>query len=1659
MSGLGAMDWWSSLNHGGVLIGPSALKSHFPEPVPALKDWQTERLRRAVSRWESGAEDGERILLATLLETACGFEEKDDCHWLRGSQVPAEWTRRSVTGEALKPRWLWQGPNGSRFPVFVDSDVKKLGIGRGRRSVSRVLEWLRATGEPLALVTNYRQWRVIYAGLDFHAWAQSETDLWFEAGQPGPQMVALRTLLSPATLIAEEEGQPSQLLAAIQDSRKGQAELSAVLGERVRQAVEQLIDAHGQALNALVEEGATTPREIYLAATRVMMRLVVVLFAEARDLLPRDNPIYYGSYSLEGLRDGMIRIGGESARARLRQRFGAWPRILALFRLVHQGSHHKDLQVPRYGGELFAAGEAATKDAIACALAVFEDPEHGPDDALVHRILHLLTRSKVKVRQGRRSTWIETAVDFANLSSEYIGILYEGLLDFELRRSDPDDPMVFLSLGKEPALPLSRLESMDDKALKKLLESVKKDKDESVAEELDEEAMEAAEESADEEAEEVEEADSDDETAADDQETEADDLHQQAWNRALAWARHAAEAGKLVRKPRGRVPTENSKHQQCLDQAARGLIRRVVVPGEWFLVRWGGTRKGRGTFYTRPQLAVPTVHRTLRPLACTPPKDAPDDYQVELLPSEQWRPRKPEEILALKVCDPAMGSGSFLVGALRYLTDMLFDSLFEHGRIREEGDKTLIALLEGDGEEGRLTDERLPGRPDDEHFEDRLRARLKRYVVERCIYGVDIDPLAVELARLALWVETLDRDLPFEFLDHKLKVGNSLVGTWFDQFHDYPIMAWEREGGDKTHSTGVHHKKESLTKAIKAFRNELKPELADWIMGQHGLFETVAGKDPGALHDQALRALEEIHQLAPHEVNEKAEAYRIGIEANSALRRLKEAMDAWCAIWFWPADRLDCAPRPKTLDRLSDEARELVTALAHEYRFFHWELEFPDVFNCRVAGFDAMLGNPPWDTLQPNSKEYFSNLDPLYRGYSKQEALAQQRTLFERDSEEERAWLLYNAQFKSLANWLKHAANPFGDPKEGGKFSIARGKAGEQLHERWSDRRIQSKGYAYPEHPFRHQGEGKPYTYKMFLESSHALLREHGQLGMIVPSGVYTDKGTAALRELFVTRSAWRWLFGFENRDKVFDIDSRFKFAPVIVEKGSETDAILTAFMHRDLTDWERAERHVIPYPRAQIEKFSPWSRAILEIRGQRDLEVLDKIYSNAVLLGDDSHDGWGIKYQQGDFNMTSDSHLFKPRTWWEERGYQPDEYGRWIGPDRGMALPLYEGRMVGQFDFSQKGWVRGKGRSAVWRNISWEEKQLEPQYLIPESTAEEEIGPRCKNLRVVIMDIASATNARTMYAAPIARALAGHSAPVLYCGRGDIADNLIFLAVINSFAFDSALRVRMGGLHLTWHYLEEMPLPIKPKLEISKLLVKFGSAISMPNHRFAPEWSFIGGHFDPQIRERRWQETWALTRHERIRCAAIIDAVFASLFGLANKNINALMEGCDHPAGELPDSLNQKGFWRIDKETVPELRQTILTLVAFRDLQAMIKTHSGDRDKGIDAFCNQNDGEGWMLPETLCLADLGLGHDERAKHPQPVRERLGQRFYDWQLEQSVEESWAECERHARNILGEAGFERLLAADSGQEGCTPAVKVSEPKQSYRAEQRQSRLFD
>ena len=243
MSPAGAADLfgWDRLRHGGLLLDPPRLRVvAATQPDRPLSPHLEKELRRQVGQVQDGTlKPGD--FAAFVLQEICGFTAGIGT-WHRGSAVSAEWARPGISGDTIKPRHLWRGDFGAVLPVFIDTE-SKLGIGRGTKAASQTLQWLRAGKERLAILTNGRQWRLVFAGLDFDAWCQWDVDLWFEEGTLGPQVAALRTLLQPALWTPEKKDATPALLQAILDSRKGQAELSAVLGERVREAVELLVQA------------------------------------------------------------------------------------------------------------------------------------------------------------------------------------------------------------------------------------------------------------------------------------------------------------------------------------------------------------------------------------------------------------------------------------------------------------------------------------------------------------------------------------------------------------------------------------------------------------------------------------------------------------------------------------------------------------------------------------------------------------------------------------------------------------------------------------------------------------------------------------------------------------------------------------------------------------------------------------------------------------------------------------------------------------------------------------------------------------------------------------------------------------------------------------------------------------------------------------------------------------------------------------------------------------------------------------------------------------------------------------------------------------------------------------------------------------------------
>src|SRR5208283_4120860 len=323
--------------------------------------------------------------------------------------------------------------------------------------------------------------------------------------------------------------------------------------------------------------------------------------------------------------------------------------------------------------------------------------------------------------------------------------------------------------------------------------------------------------------------------------------------------------------------------------------------------------------------------------------------------------------------------------------------------------------------------------------------------------------------------------------------------------------------------------------------------------------------------DQLRTEYERLHDLPPDLDPEVREAYyRDHILANSARQRLKAAMDEWCAVWFWPTDAesLRHVPTPLSFHGSEPDKDARLKPLVGDLKFFHWELEFPDVFTPRSNGFDALIGNPPWDVMKPNSLEFFSEFDPLYRSYDKQAAIRKQRELCESLSGLTELWDEYNARFKALGNWAKNVADPF-------DLALAKGKEGSSLGFVWARRRQERHGFADPQHPFQLQRSADLNSYKMFAEVFWRLLKAGGRLGVILPTGIYSDLGTKDLREELLQRGRIDLLYAFQNEKRVFiAAHHAYKQAALVATREGKTDAFRARFR---MGVGDSPEAHEIP--------------------------------------------------------------------------------------------------------------------------------------------------------------------------------------------------------------------------------------------------------------------------------------------------------------------------------------------------------------------------------------------------------------------------------------------------------------------------------------------------
>lgn len=1549
--------WWSRLRHQGLLLSPVVMVERYPTAPPAAPFPMLPRLRDARTRFVSkieGAKEGEDRDQATILSFVDALVENflghtggrvaKQGHFSEKYTVPIRIGSRT---ETIRPhRIIFADEAGNTPALLVMADPSpQVGRGRGRTKYAQLLELLRGTGHRLGLLTNGQQFRLVYAGLDFESWSEWESDRWFDDGEGTEELCGLRQLLSPESLQPVKSG-VCGLLDAVEESRKRQADLSSVLRENVRQAVELLLEEVSTAnrtnstlFNALKNPtgdrqliDAEAHEALLQASVRIVMRLVVCLFAESRQLLPVNDPIYAQSYGVRSLYELLEEVTRwEGSILALSNRQTAWPRLMALFRLIHGGSVHGAFPLRPYGGALFRPGDEASSDPVARALHILEH-NVTVGDATIYYVLRKLLRGPLPVIKGKSKTFVDGPVDYTDLRTEFIGLIYEGLLDYRLKRTDEQfGPQIFLNIGREPVLPLKRLEDMlatDKKGLKDLLTTLRKEKVTASAA--------AEEEVADEEAEEDNET-ADQEDAAEEPVVEVEGGTEEvvrtgdyldAVESAKRWAREAVVLAGLVRKQGKRE--SDAQYQQEVEAEANRIIRRVVATGEFYLVRAGNTRKGTGTFYTRPQLAVPTVHRTLQPLCY----DRSEDGTLT--------PKTPEVILSLKTCDSACGSASFLVAALHYLTDALYKSLLHHRKLDDPEQSKRLTLPYGRLRSNGETDQLVPFPPNDPQrghtFEDRIKALLRRHVVERCIYGVDINALAVEFARVSLWVETLDPELPFSFLDHKIKVGNSLVGCWLNRVEDYPLKAWEREGGDgkdgpRTQRIEEFLKGEKIGKRRTGdgrIKREMRQLIESRFSQQANLFPDT-NLTTESVVTEARKEYERLHELPIADPDQREAYYRDHIEQSKPIRTLQAAMDEWCAVWFWPTDEesLRHVPTPLTFHQPSGEKETIIQRLATDVKFFHWEIEFPDVFTPERSGFDAMIGNPPWENLQPSPQEFFTDFDPLFRTYGRTESLRKMKEIFLSTLGSEDRWLLYCGEFKGFANWVGQVHDAFAD-SDGQSTYL--GRTASSLHTAWKSRRDGRCSFVASRPPFRHQ-VGRIFTYKLFLEHGWFLLRPHGRLGVIIPTNLYSDLWSAPLRREFLAHGNVECLYAFQNERRVFqEAHHAQKQLVFIASKAGTTTSFRTMFRLGTGDSphaWEipndllSVDAHWLEWTPDELALISPRSQVVAEIRTVRDLALCRQLYKSSQRIG--ASESIPISYGI-EFMMNSDAKEFPPIDKWITEGFAATPLGYWVKGDQ-RAIPLYEGRMIGDLDPSKKGWVSGKGRTAVWRDVPTDDKRSEPQYLMDAQTygghKKRIVGPK-----IAVMDVTSATNTRTTVCTVLDRVGCGHSIGLLSLASHSLKDTLLICGILNSLVFDYTVRQRHSGLHMSWFILDECPLPgvltSKETFNSERQIALKSARLSLIQRWFAPQWLSAREIFH-ELQGSEWKHWWAVTEADRLRLKVEIDALCADLYGLDPDDFDWIVRD---------DPKDSKGFYRVDRQLDFRERLTGLAAAAFRSLK-----------------------------------------------------------------------------------------------------------------------------
>jgi hypothetical protein len=842
-----------------------------------------------------------------------------------------------------------------------------------------------------------------------------------------------------------------------------------------------------------------------------------------------------------------------------------------------------------------------------------------------------------------------------------------------------------------------------------------------------------------------------------------------------------------------------SIYENLLDYTPRVLsspieIDGTIVPGNrFFLDPRGSARKTTGSYYTDKRLVDELIKSALKPVAEKKMEECDD---------------KETAILSLKVCDPACGSGAFLIAATEYLGKEL-------AKIRTDQSE-----------------------PPDEDIQ-----RAKRDVLQRCIYGVDINPMVVELAKVSLWIDAAVSDLPLNFLDHHIKCGNSLIGTTAELIEKgIPDEAFSPlEGDDKQFAKEIKNKNkmEKEQQVLKEFERKKGPTWAE-----------------------ELGKMSNIEENDIDSVKWKQKCYNAIVDS-SGRQHEKLVVDAWCAAFFWELNEDAPSPPTEAMLRMMQKdtgysldlsTESMIHELADEYRFFHWHLEFPDIFESEEGGFDCVLGNPPWERVKLQEKEFFEYRD---------EEIANAQNKSKREK------LIKKLQYNMSLLYM-------------------------EFKKAYRDRNAISN-FLRDSRRFELTAKGDINYYPIFAELNKTIINSYGRVGMVIASGIATDFYTQDFFQNIITGEQLVSLYDFENREGIFPgIHRSYKFTILTLtgKKMPVREADFTFYLVNP-NHLQEEERH-FTLTNEEIELLNPNTRTCPIFRSKKDDELTKKIYRKHPVLIKQNSNGedenpWGIKFSTM-FHMSNDSHLFKNEDELINMGFELD--GNIFHMREETYLPLYEGKMIwfydhrfAEFSPDAKGYGTVEASIEQHQDPDWEPM---PRYWVRKEEVNNRTGNDVKWL-LGFRGITNTTNEKTAIFSIFPSYAIGNSLPIIPT-INDANMASLFIAISSSFVFDYISRQKIAGMNLNFHFVEQFPMPdpidlkrysLNNSEKLYEIISKKVLNLLYTSHSLTPFARDLGYDGPP----------FSWDPDERSHLMAELDAIVAHLYGVTYDELDYILE------------------------------------------------------------------------------------------------------------------------------------------------------------------------